>query len=240
MSAAETAAQLGTSIPRVVRAILSLAPDARQSNGRYALTEAHVERLRRHLGVTVRVAGLTPTEAKALAALSRAPLGLRSRRAVAERAGVSATAASRALGSLQSRELVFTRTLLIASGRVRRVTMWHANRLHPSWTQIAVQLAGVLPPQPVRSRSECVPPRLMHLFWNTAASQLSLAHGGPYIARRLLRTMDPEGLAWGSANLTADDWRQGARARGLEPSVKALAENLAVANARVSRTAGAR
>jgi len=69
----------------------------------------------------------------------------------------------------------------------------------------------------------------MHLFWNTAESQLNVAHGGPYIARRLLRTMDPEGLAWGAANLAPGDWRQAAGARGLEPSVKALARNIAAA-----------
>jgi hypothetical protein len=86
-----------------------------------------------------------------------------------------------------------------------------------------------VPPTNLDPPDARLPPRLTHLFWNTADSQMDTAHGGPYIARRLLRTLDFDGLAWGAANLTAADWRLAARARGLEASVKALAENLAVA-----------
>ena len=53
---------------------------------------------------------------------------------------------------------------------------------------------------------------------------------GPFIARRLLRTQDPEGLAWGAAHLKPNDWRKGAEARGLGESVRAMAKNLAEHN----------
>jgi hypothetical protein len=76
-----------------------------------------------------------------------------------------------------------------------------------------------------------VPSRLLHLFWNTAPSQLDVERGGPYIARRLLRTLDPEGLSWGARNLPAAAWREGAKARGLALDVRVLAENLARASA---------
>jgi hypothetical protein len=68
---------------------------------------------------------------------------------------------------------------------------------------------------------------LRHLFWNTAPTQLDVFRGGPYIARRLLRAMDLEGLAWGACNLRSTDWLQAQKARGLEPQVRALARNLA-------------
>jgi len=75
-----------------------------------------------------------------------------------------------------------------------------------------------------------VPKRLHHLFWNTAESQLDVSRAGPYIARRLLRTMDLQGLAWGARALKPEDWEQGALARGLDPKVKRLARNLARAS----------
>lgn len=75
-----------------------------------------------------------------------------------------------------------------------------------------------------------VPLRLRHLFWNTAESQLDVRRAGPYIARRLLRTMDLQGLAWGAQALGPDDWEQAALARGLEPKARRLARNLAEAS----------
>ena len=72
-----------------------------------------------------------------------------------------------------------------------------------------------------------MPPRLRHLFWNVSPAQLDVGVAGPSIARRLLRTEDPEGLAWGAEQLKPSDWRESARARGLDPGVRAMAENLA-------------
>jgi hypothetical protein len=74
-----------------------------------------------------------------------------------------------------------------------------------------------------------VPGRLRHLFWNTADSQLDVSSSGPYIARRLLQTMDLQGLAWGAKTLAPRDWEQAAKARGLDPKVRQLAQNLASA-----------
>jgi hypothetical protein len=165
-----------------VRAARRLTPNARQANGRYALTDADFARLRAHLGV-----------------------------------------------SPPDRELVRARAATVTAGHRRTATIWHANRLHPLWTQLSPGLARVVPPTNLEPPDARIPPRLTHLFWNTADSQLHTAHGGPYIARRLLRTLDFDGLAWGAANLTPADWRTAARARGLDASVKALAENLAVA-----------
>lgn len=233
LSAAHVARELGTSLPRVMRAVERLGLNARQATGRVELRPAEVARLREELGVSVRIPGLTRTEVSVLAALRDAPLGLVSARAVAHRAKISPTAASRALKSLSAEGLVRREPTTIAAGHTRRVGLFHANRLSPRWTKLAPLLARVRPPvHPLAERDVQVPARLRHLFWNTAPEQLRLERGGPYIARRLLSTMDLDGLAWGARNLRASDWAHARKARGLDFSTRALARNLAAATAR--------
>jgi DNA-binding MarR family transcriptional regulator len=229
-SAAAVAAELDTSVPRVIRAVERLGLGQRRG-GRLALSADQVARLRSELGFTPAVAGLSPTEVKALAALGRAPLGLVSARAVAARAGLSPTAASGAVKALAARGLVRRQAASVAAGRARRLELLHANRRAERWAELAPLLARVEPPRRAE-HEERVPARLMHLFWNTAPSQLEVERGGAYIARRLLRTLDPDGLAWGARNLRPADWREAAGARGLPPDVRALAENLAAAGER--------
>jgi hypothetical protein len=71
------------------------------------------------------------------------------------------------------------------------------------------------------------PPHLLHLFWNVAPAQLDVASSAPFIARRLITSFDPDGLAWGSRNLPASAWEHAAATRGLEPARRVLARNLA-------------
>jgi hypothetical protein len=121
----------------------------------------------------------------------------------------------------------------IAAGRARETTVWRANVQHPRWQGLDSVLARVERPARLGRRKSAerrVPQRLRHLFWNTADSQLDLGHAAPYIARRLLRTMDLQGLAWGAQALSPADWEQAAQARGLDPKVKRLARNLAAAS----------
>jgi hypothetical protein len=235
MSAAALARQLNTSVPRVVRAIERLGLDVRQENGRMRLGPADAARLRNELGVSPpRVAGLTPIEVRILGALARAPLGLTSARTAAERAGVSPTAASRAIDSLRIQGLVTVQRRTLPAGRARNVELIRVDYGSPRWQALAGQIAGVRPPagRPI-TPSPRVPPRLRHLFWNTAPSQLDTERTGGYIARRLLSVGDPEGLAWGAANLSPADWRHAARTRGISPRRRALALNYAAARSRV-------
>jgi DNA-binding MarR family transcriptional regulator len=225
-SAAAVARDLHTSTPRVVRAAKRLGIDA-GANGRLALTRGSVERLVAELGRTPSIAGLSAMEVKVLAALSRSPFGLSSARVVAAQAGVSPTAASKALKTLEHKDLVRREATVIAAGRARTVELLHANRRAARWLELAPTLAQVLPAERDHPTQYGVPRRLEHLFWNTAPTQLDLGRGGPYIARRLLSTMDFDGLAWGARNLRPADWEQAARARGLDKHVRALAHNLA-------------
>jgi len=227
VSAAALARELGTSVPRVTRAVERLGIDARQENGRLGLTRHQAARLRRELGVTPRIEGLTSPQVKALAALRSAPFGLVSARAVARRSGLSPTTSARTLESLLAEGLVTRTDELIAAGRAREEKVWRANVLHPRWPELDLLLDRVEAPERSRPTADRVPMRLRHLFWNTAESQLDVRRAGPYIARRLLRTMDIQGLAWGVQALRPVDWREGAKARGLDTRVKRLALNLA-------------
>src|SRR6266536_1568292 len=229
LSASEAARRLGTSLPRVQRPIerLGLAVE-RRSGGRVRLRESQLEQLRSELGVVPSVDGLSRVETQVLAALARAPRGLAAVRAVARRAGVSPTAAAAALRSLAERGLVRREREWLAAGRAREVELVRANVTAPEWASIAPRLAAVrLPVGREPRRPSRVPARLRHLFWNADPSRLELdAHGG-YIAERLLSSHDLDGLAWGAFALTARDWDQAARNRGLTAAERALAHNLA-------------
>ena len=231
-SAAETARLLGTTVPRIKRAISDLDLDVSKGrHGRVKLRPAQVKRLASELGVSETVPGLSRLEVQVLAALARAPLGLVSVRAVARRAGVSPTAAGRTLDALIERGLVQREREWIAAGRASERDVYRAAVDAPEWPALAAKLARVRPSSPPAvKRDRRVPAHLRHLFWNTAPSQLDTAHAGGYIARRLLSTGDLSGIAWGSANLTAKDWEHAAETRGLEPSQRALALNLAHAS----------
>ena len=228
ISASEAAGRLGTSVPRVQRAIARLGLGERRGGGRVLLDESELDRLRRELGVVAAVDGLSRSEARVLAALARAPRGLAGARAVARRAGVSPTAAARAVRSLAARGLVRRERRWVAAGRAREVEVVRANVSAPGWAALAPRLALVRPPdrrEPDRPRR--LPPRLRHLFWNADPSRIDLeAHGG-YVAERLLSSHDLDGLAWGARTLTAADWKQAAHTRGLTAAEQALARNLA-------------
>lgn len=232
VSGAALARALGTSVPRVVRAADRLGLDARRPNGRYAFTPSQVDRLRRELGSVSPVDGLSRSQVIALAGLRSAPFGLVSARAVARRTGLSATAAARALESLSAAGLAERRREAVAAGRAREMEVWRATVLHPRWPALDPLLARVEAPRGggrPRREGERVPRRLRHLFWNTAESQLDVELAGPYIARRLLRVMDLQGLAWGAQALAPRDWERAALARGLDPKTRRLARNLAAA-----------
>jgi DNA-binding transcriptional ArsR family regulator len=228
-SASEAARRLGTSLPRVRRAIDRLGLDIEQrSGGRVLLSEAQLEQLRSELGVVPVVDGLSRVETQVLAALARAPRGLATARAVARRAGVSPTAASAALRSLAGRGLVRREREWVAAGRAREVELVRANVSAPEWASLAPRLATVRPPaRREHLRPRRLPSRLRHLFWNADTARLDLDAHGAYIAERLLSSHDLDGLAWGARALTSADWQRAARNRGLTAQERALAQNLA-------------
>ena len=228
-SLAAAARLLGTSAPRVRRAVdrLGLA-GGRDSVGVFHLTEQEVDKLARELGVTPAVPGLSRTEALVLAAVSRSPRGVASAREAARRAGVSPTAAGRALARLSARGIIAQTPMMLARGQASRVLVYRVRFGTNEWAALAPAVAKIrLPGHGGRRHAKTVPPHLRHLFWNTVPSQLDVSTSAGYIARRLITADDPDGLAWGAANLPADAWEHAAATRGLDPARQALARNLA-------------
>lgn len=118
--------------------------------------------------------------------------------------------------------------MMIARGQAAEATVYRVRFGSPQWLALAPAIARVR--APVRSggpHAKRVPPHLLHLFWNAAPAQLNVATSAPFIARRLITSMDPDGLAWGTANLPASAWEHAAATRGLESSRRVLAHNLA-------------
>lgn len=228
-SLAAAARALGTSTPRVRRAVDRLGmPVERTTSGVFKLTSQQVDELASELGVTPPVHSLSPVETRVLAALSRSPRGVASVREVARRAGVSPTAAARALARLASDGLVTRTPMMLARGHATEVTVYQVGFGSPHWLALAPLIARVvLPTRPAGPQARRVPPHLQHLFWNVAPAQLDVTSSAPFIARRLITTFDPDGLAWGTANLPAGAWEHAAASRGLEPAQRALAHNLA-------------
>ena len=149
-------------------------------------------------------------------------------REAARRAGTSPTATARALASLTSASLITRTSAMLAQGRATEATLYQVPFASPGWLALAPAIARVqLPDRRERAHPKRVPPHLLHLFWNVAPGQLEVAGSAPFIARRLIASFDPDGLAWGSRNLPASAWEHAAATRGLEPSKKALAHNLA-------------
>jgi DNA-binding transcriptional ArsR family regulator len=239
MSARQAARALGTSAPRVLRALADAgmaAPGGRPAR----LTPAQVAELGVKLGVGAPSTSLGRTEARVAAALARSPLGLASVRAVARRASVSPTAAGRALASLREGGLVRVEERSLPGRRAHSETVVYADYASPAWRGVVSDLARVRSPRerPSGGSASRVPARLNYLFWDTADSQKDVDRAGGYIARRLLQSGDPEGIAWGAEHLAPRDWLHAAATRGLAPGVRALGRNLA--GARGESSAGQR
>lgn len=228
-SLAASARALGTSVPRVRRAVDRLGmPVKRARSGTFRLTAEQVHELADELGVAPPVRDLSQVEARVLAALSRSPRGVASVREAARRAVVSPTAATRALARLASADLIAATPTMLARGQAQQAMVYQVRFGSPQWLELAPEIARVrLPARRQGPHAKRVPPHLRHLFWNAAPAQLDVATSAPFIARRLITTFDPDGLAWGTVNLPASAWQHAAATRGLKPAQRALAYNLA-------------
>lgn len=229
-SASDVARELGTSIPRVTRAVrrLNHTEVVRRAGNRVSISESGVRKLRKYLGVTPTIEGFSPVQIRVLAALAKSPLGVASFRVLGNKAGVAPNTAKSAFLELEKRGLAMRQHHWVAAGCAIEKELLFANVMSPSWPNIAPKLTKLSPPMHrLRKRYKRVPPYLRHLFWNTAWEQMEIKENGPYIAKRLLATGDVDGIGWGAAHLSASDWKAAANERGLKADMKALATNLA-------------
>ena len=226
----EVARELGTSVPRVHRAVdrLGLRP-SKSPGGHLRLDATEVRQLTKLLGRVPAVEGFDREETLVLTALGRRPFGLASARAAARAAGVSPTAATKALGNLASLGYVEQVSRQAIEGRVRTISVWKVCWASSAWLTVAPNLAGVAFPESERRLPVAthVPRRLSHLFWDVPNPMaIDLRKRGPTVANRMLTSNDPQALAWAATALRPSDLRRGALFRGVDARTRAMAENL--------------
>jgi DNA-binding transcriptional ArsR family regulator len=230
MTSSEVARWLGVSVPSIHRAVarLGLSPLRLERGLRFSLAE--VQALTRSLGAVPTVPGWRRHDVQVLAALSQAPLGLRSARAVARRAGVSPTSASHSLADLRAAGLVTLDHGVFAEGRAVAGTLWKLQFGDPRWVALAPVVAkAVLPTPPSWPSDQRVPRRLYHHFWNADVSRLNGPEADGYVTTRLLLSGDPQATAWVAAHGTRHGLAAAGRNRGASRADRQLVHNLAAA-----------
>ncbi len=231
----EIAHELGVSTDRVRRHIDRLGITsirASESSARpITLVDARGRtRLRDAIGPAPALAArldLSETDVRVAIAITHAPRGLTSARAVARRANVSPTSALRSIEQLRELGIVVSSTERIAFGTAKDVQILHLNRASQRAQHVARTIASTAPTRRDRPARHKVPNELRHVFWNVADAQLSLPDSAPFVARRLITSNDLDGLSWGTEHLDAAAWRHAAATRGLPPRRRRLAENVA-------------
>ena len=165
-SLADAARRLGTSSPRIRRAVDRLGlPIEQGSSGVFHLTEEQVSELACELGATPLIPGMSRTDVQVLAALSRSPRGVSSAREAARRAGVSPTGAGRALARLVARGLITQTPIMLARGHASEVTVYQVRFGSGEWLTL-VPCRGEGPTarprqQPVRQTGSPAPAALV-------------------------------------------------------------------------------
>lgn len=222
----EVADLLGVSAPAVHRiaARLGLRPaETEGGHRRFSLDQARA--MVADKGSVPSVDGLTRVETQALAALSRHPLGFTSVRALSRVAGIAPTAASRALGSLESAQLV-TRTDedVVDAGVAKRGARWRL-KTGPRWGLIASAVAAVVLPVSQPQTVSRVPRRFWHLFWNADPAKLRTDRDANYIATRMLLSTQLDAKGWALANLPPTALTAAAQNRAADTHLKAMVAN---------------
>jgi hypothetical protein len=189
LTTGQAARMLGTSIPRVKRALAGSGPVAKGNGGRAVIPSSTYQQLVQRLGVVPEVPGLSREEVLVLAVMNRRPLGLSSARAAAESGGISPSSASRALEHLRDLGYATQDVEKLVEGRVVARPIWRVRRSGASWQRVAPLIRQVVPPQTKARPEELprrVPRRLAHLFWNADLGKVQLPRDARYVAGRIL------------------------------------------------------
>ena len=223
------ARSMGTSVPRLSRAIRDLGIVPMQKGKERQLNASQFTAVHKRLGFAPPIDGLTREEMFVLAALNLHPLGMRSIRAVARSASVSPTTASRAVAHLLAKGLVTAGTERVVEGAAVDAMVLRVARGSTDWIEIAPAVRKVvLPSRPdPRTPPKAVPQRLWHHFWNAEPSKVRLPLDSDYVAARLLRSDDPQALSWAASNLDAISIGKVARLRGLDDKRRSMIRHLA-------------
>lgn len=231
VTAVEMSDELGVSLPAVHRILDHFdIPNPGRGHQRTA-PRPLLEHVIASSGATPSVPpGYTPSQVRILAVLTRAPLGIRSARRVARIAGISPTVAARELVHLQERDLVTEKEQIVAEGTARHVSSWHSNDKRWSDELIEAIRAVRLPrrsnePQTRKQRTNRVPQRFHHLFWNVNPRNLSITDHDSFIAGRMLESPDVAAWKWALSSLSRPAIEQAISRRGVSETTRMLVEN---------------
>lgn len=228
ISVAQSAKLLGTSAPRVQRAIdhHRIRPVINR-RGHQELTEHHLTQLKSILGVTPQ-SPLSREALRALAALNQHPAGLRTARAVARAANISPTTATKALAQLAADGYITANPRRLLEGRPLTAVIFEINYTSRRWADIAEIVRQVhLPHRQATHQPTQVPRRLWHHFWNADPTKIRLPADAAYVAARLLRSDDPQAVSWAATNLAPTAIVAAATLRGVTPAARRMINNLA-------------
>lgn len=221
IAAPELAKRLGLSLPTVHR-ILDAEGVPRTGRGmpRY-ISAQHARRL-----VRLRPPGLGAEEARVLAALRSSIRGIESARKVAAVAGVSPTTAVKVLRRHLETGLVRREDArVISRGSVTHRQVYRLDTSHPGWPQLRTTVDSVTLVPPMPERSNAVPKRFWHLFWNVDPAVLRVDQHGSFIAKRMLTGADLAAAVWVLENVPGHRVRDAISARGVDARTKAFATN---------------
>ncbi len=174
----EASKALGTSVPRVTRALKRLgvlAPKVSRDHRVARVIDASMFAiLERDLGFAPHVDGYTREELFVLAALNWSPYGFRSTHALSRAARISATTASKVVTRLTSTGLIVTSPQQELFNRmVRTVSALHLNRHHSEWQRLSEQVSTVKLPVGTFSCAQNRPSTILASVLERGSSQAS-------------------------------------------------------------------
>lgn len=241
-STVQVAGYLGTSLPRVSRAIQYLGLSVRRTDrGWVRLSRPDIDMLLKYLGKYPVNSCFTREEMFVLAVLWNRPFGVESMRFLSECAGISPVATGNALKKLASQGLVERTVRRVMRLRVENILIWKLNIRSVLANHELVQNIGntVVPLRPLRSNScepgqGCqIPGVFRSMFWNADFDRLNTQTNARMIATRVVEQMNLNALAWAIKTVDHQAFRDIAYARGNTARMTALALN--IANSRESR-----
>jgi len=206
----QAAERLGTSIPRVRRAIARLGirtTTTPSGDGRppRMIDGKGFRLIRDELGSVPIRRSRSREELFVLGAFNINPFGFRSRRDVANATGMSPTTTSVIVDRLLKEGIIkATRQQFRNSGTVIEGIVLDINRETDAWSGIVDEVLSTHLPRPrVNTKSVVVPRRFWHLFWNASPAKLRISEHADYVASRMLLSKDPLAVSWAVTHLPA-------------------------------------
>ncbi len=236
MTLSEVADALGTSVPRVTRAMkrLDVVPTPSLRNGRrvQVLESSKIVALEDELGFAPHVEGYTREDMFVLAAINLSPYGFRSVYAISRAASISATTAGKVVDKLTENGLILmTPQRELLNRKVVVVLALRANRHNSQWWKLSEAIAAVRLPAQVPKPAKIVPRRFWHLFWNADPLKLPIVDYADFIATRMLLSDEPQAIAWAAINLPPSSINRAAHMRSTRQEDRRWLHSLALAMA---------